>query len=190
VCSLHVFPWVESASSSFHLYCFLTATTFLRFSLCARAMFYFSGLSAPSAKFISAVCQLPLDRSFVLRYYLVMYPFRVLGTALGLLLFLVSIVLRVTHNVHCATDFSAGCQVLDFPESLWLVAVTMITLGCVCAAPCGPCRPVCFVSPSPHPSRDTVRCLFPYNMIVRADMVPPRHRTTKVTASSWLAPAG
>ena len=132
MCALHVPPGLETFSSSPRLYCFFVVVTFGRLYLFGRASYYWSGLESPQARFVTQVAHLPVDTSFIARFYLHMYPIRVLFVVGAATALVVSLLIRVTHNVMCATTLTyPDCTIVNYSDALWLVVSTMITIGYV-----------------------------------------------------------
>lgn len=128
--AVHVFPGCDGLTEgSPVLYLLLTQLMWLRLYTLVRVLAFGSRLMSGNGRFISALTRVDFSLSFMMKNEVKTRPLAYLTAALALTLFATSYALRMTETLLCAADYSLGCFPLTFGDAMWVMVVTMLTIG-------------------------------------------------------------
>jgi len=128
---LHVFPGCTSSvfGSGPDLYIALCAAMFARLWLALRVIRYHSRLNSSDGRFIGSLTNVEFDTPFILKTVLKDAPLPFLTVSLALLLMVTAYALRLIETLTCAHYTALQCEPLTLLDALWLLVVTVLTVG-------------------------------------------------------------
>lgn len=128
--AVHVFPGIDDvATASPALYLACTQLMFLRWLFVARVVQFYSPLNSSNGRFISALTNVDFSATFTFKTALKDRPVAFMATILAIMLFSSAYALRMVETLLCASDRSLGCLPMSYEDALWLIIVTMLTIG-------------------------------------------------------------
>lgn len=132
ICCIHVPPFVDISLVGYNskrYLDYLTIASFMKFYIFIRLMKEKSPLNSNSGRFIGSFTNIEFTDLFFIKTWLKDNPFQAMLFAVGTLLCTCSYMLYLAERVHPVDCTQMSGKFSSYFNSLWLVIVTIFTVG-------------------------------------------------------------
>lgn len=129
ILGIHVFPNADKLKGGPSGYLFLSMFMLFKFYLFGRLFKHYSDLNSANGKFIGALTHVEYSVTFVIKKIIKQNPFPLLSVSMLLFLASSGYALSRIDSVLCPLRPELNCYPLGFWDAMWLVSMTVLTVG-------------------------------------------------------------
>lgn len=132
ICLVHIPPFIDINLANYNerqYLDYITIGSFLKFYIIVRLMKEQSPLNSNSGRFIGSFTNIEFTDLFYIKTWLRENPFQALGVAVLVLLFTCSYMLYLLERTHPVDCFTDSGKFSTYQNCLWLIIITVFTVG-------------------------------------------------------------